>query len=303
MNTPASTQVGHGKHLQEKTIEYALPIEDDMEGNAPQNPNLSVKTFAPATTWVSHVENYQQSTVKFTLPAEDDTKGNATQSQDPSLKLLSATPATTQNQDLSLRTLFATQSTTRVSHVKEHEQSTVRFDLPNEDDMEHNAPENPDSSHKVFPKTPATTHRFVLPDEGNKKQGTATQNQGHGEDKKSETFRDMNFQDFVHKYFDDEVDYYPGDNSSKDKMDEIKQHDLPSEVAGTSHHDASGLKDSPIFLSIVLVDNMQGTTTDLQHRGGEIHYRCLIAHSVIDPTDLTPFFESSPGTPVIYPTV
>lgn len=99
--------------------------------------------------------------------------------------------ATTQNQDLSLRTLFATQSTTRVSHVKEHEQSTVRFELPIEgsassspfslilknfgflischhfiDDMEHNATENPDSSHKVFPKTPATTQRFTLLDEG-----------------------------------------------------------------------------------------------------------------------------------------
>lgn len=42
-----------------------------MEGNAPQNPDLSVKTFAtPATTWASHVENYQQSTLKFTLPSE-----------------------------------------------------------------------------------------------------------------------------------------------------------------------------------------------------------------------------------------
>ncbi|XP_052624377.1 uncharacterized protein LOC111906495 isoform X3 [Lactuca sativa] len=296
MNTPATTQISHGKHLhentikfsfpddlQEKTVEYALPIEDDMEGNAPQNPDLSVKTFAtPATTWASHVENYQQSTLKFTLPSEDDTKGNATQSQGSSLKLSSAT---TQNQDLSLRTLFATQSTTRVSHVKEHEQSTVRFELPIEDDMEHNATENPDSSHKVFPKTPATTQRFTLLDEGSagnatqnpdlslrtlfatpsttqvsyvqhshqttitfhedEKQGTAaTQDQGHDEDKKS----DMNFQDFAHKYFDDdEVDYYHGEHSSNDQVDEIKQHNLPSEVAGTSHHDASGLKDRSFF--------------------------------------------------------
>ncbi|CAI9266551.1 unnamed protein product [Lactuca saligna] len=271
MNTPIQHK--------EKTVEYApLPIEDDTEGDAPQNPDMSVKIFAtPATA--SHVGNYQQSTVNFTLPSEDDTKGNATQSQVSSLKLSSAT---TQNQDLSLRTLFATQSTTRVSHVKEREQSTVRFELPIEDDMEHNATENPDSSHKVFPKTPATTQRFTLPDEGNVtqnpdlslrtlfatpsttqvsyvqhsqqttftfhedvKQGTAaTQEQGHDEDKKS----DMNFQDFAHKYFDDdEVDYYHGEHSSNDQVDETKQHNLPSEVAGTSHHDASGLKDRSFF--------------------------------------------------------
>lgn len=77
------------------------------------------------------------------------------------------------------------------------------------------------------------------------KQGTAaTQDQGHDEDKKS----DMNFQDFAHKYFDDdEVDYYHGEHSSNDQVDEIKQHNLPSEVAGTSHHDASGLKDRSFF--------------------------------------------------------
>lgn len=189
------------QNLQEVTV-YGL-VTDQLPGDlgAYGSPNTEDKSPGddtmsdPPTSFKDEDRNkqgdlgsYSFGTDDFQKPASanesDDVGGQSTEDNHVSgLQTASTVRFALPDKDSSLKT----PTTSRVSRVKDRQETPFRFAIPDEDDTEDKAPQDPDSSLEELLKTPATarvshikdreqsTVRFSIPDEDDA-EGSVTEN-------------------------------------------------------------------------------------------------------------------------------
>lgn len=183
------------QNLQEATVDSLVTDELPGDLGAYGSPNTEEEspvedTVSDPPTSYKDEDRFKQE--DFQKPASanesDDVGGQSTKDNHVSgLQTSSPAPGEFFNwTDSTLKALLKTPTTAQVSHVKDRQQSTVRFTLPDEDDTDGNTTQNPDSALKALFTRPATAQvshvrereqcavRFTLPDE-DKTEGNVTE--------------------------------------------------------------------------------------------------------------------------------